>query len=153
MREQALNATERAGYGRGMRISRKLVAPACAVSFGDRVPPNQESGDRLDGLGGVDSHQYDVAFAAAGGRAFTFGALPAIYTKKKLSTDVSQNQNHRGHWPGELSRGGCSELAVSANLWEFTAGIGKHRLWRGGWFESKKTGLQRLQHNRGVRFG
>ncbi len=112
-REEALNATERAGYGRGMGFSGNTLT--ALQDRGNQVA-NQEWGNYLERLGGFVAPEYNAALAAAGGRAGAYGALPAIY-QSAAGRQINLGQNTAQGIAGENTAAAAAELGGSANLW------------------------------------
>lgn len=118
-REQALNATERAGYGRGMGFSGNTLQ---ALQDRGVQLANQEWGNYLDRLGGFVQPEYNAALASAAGRAGAYGALPAIYTGA-AGQQVGLGQRTAEGIAGANTATANAELGGSANLWNLGLGL------------------------------
>ncbi len=149
MREQALNATERAGYGRGMGFSGNTLQ--ALQDRGNQVA-NQEWGNYLDRLGGFVAPEYNAAFATAGGRAGAFGALPAIY-QGAAGQQINLGSKTAEGIAGENTAAAAAELGGSANLWRLGLELANLGSGAAGGLKPKNPAFSDYNTTGGVRFG
>ena len=148
-RDQALQAVERSGAGRGMLMSGNTLT---ALQDRGNQLANQEWGDYLTRLGGFVAPEYNAALATAGGRAGAYGALPAIYSDA-AGKQINLGSKTAEGIAGENTAAAAAELGGSANLWRLGLELANLGAGAAGGLKPKNPAFSDYNTTGGVRFG